>query len=124
MISEGASQCLTYFHNFDPEKSNNPFAYFTQIIYNTFLRFIATEKKYLYTKYKVIESQTNMLSEFSNTQYNDNNEYAVNNSFTEDYIHNMKTFIHEYEESMSKKDKKKKKKIKLNNQPNLGDILS
>ena len=33
MISDGIENCLTYVANFDPEKSNNPFAYFTQIIY-------------------------------------------------------------------------------------------
>ena len=33
MISDGIENCLTYVANFDPEKSSNPFAYFTQIIY-------------------------------------------------------------------------------------------
>ena len=33
MISDGLENCLAYMHNFNPEKSNNPFAYFTQIIY-------------------------------------------------------------------------------------------
>ena len=32
MISDGIENCLQYLHNFNPEKSNNPFAYFTQII--------------------------------------------------------------------------------------------
>ena len=37
MISDGIENCLQYVHNFNPEKSNNPFAYFTQIIYYAFL---------------------------------------------------------------------------------------
>ena len=41
---------------FDPKKSSNPFAYFTQITYYAFVRRIQKEKKYLQTKYKYIES--------------------------------------------------------------------
>ena len=32
MISDGIENCLQYVNNFNPEKSTNPFAYFTQII--------------------------------------------------------------------------------------------
>ena len=32
MISDGVENCIQYFRNFDPDKSKNPFAYFTQII--------------------------------------------------------------------------------------------
>ena len=38
MISDGIENCLQYIDNFNPDKSNNPFAYFTQIIYYAFLR--------------------------------------------------------------------------------------
>jgi len=51
MVSDGIENCLMYFENFDPSKSNNPFAYFTQIIYFAFLRRIQKEKKQLYVKY-------------------------------------------------------------------------
>jgi len=37
MISDGIENCVQYIHNFDPEKSRNPFAYFTQIIHYAFL---------------------------------------------------------------------------------------
>ena len=37
MIADGIENCLMYFRNFDPAKSSNPFAYFTQIIYYAFL---------------------------------------------------------------------------------------
>ena len=49
MISDGIENCLQYIDNFNPEKSQNPFAYFTQIIYYAFLRRIQKEKRYLYT---------------------------------------------------------------------------
>lgn len=55
MISDGIENCLLYAYNFDPSKSNNPFSYFTQIIYYAFLRRIQKEKKQAYIKLKKIE---------------------------------------------------------------------
>lgn len=55
MISDGIENCVQYIHNFDPEKSSNPFAYFTQIINYAFLRRIQKEKKQLDIKTKIIE---------------------------------------------------------------------
>ena len=57
MVSDGIENCLQYIHNFDPEKSKNPFAYFTQIIYYAFLRRIQKEKKQTHIKNKMIEKQ-------------------------------------------------------------------
>ena len=55
MISDGIENCVQYIHNFDPEKSRNPFAYFTQIIHYAFLRRIQKEKKQLDIRTKIIE---------------------------------------------------------------------
>jgi hypothetical protein len=56
MISDGIENCLTAATKFDPEKSSNPFAYYTQIIYFAFIRRIQKEKKHQATKYKIIEN--------------------------------------------------------------------
>ena len=55
MISDGIENCVQYINNFDPEKSRNPFAYFTQIVHYAFLRRIQKEKKQLDIKTKIIE---------------------------------------------------------------------
>lgn len=55
MVCDGIENCLQYIDNFDPEKSQNPFAYFTQIIYFAFLRRIQKEKKQLDIKNKLLE---------------------------------------------------------------------
>ena len=55
MIFDGIENCVRYCHNFNPEKSKNPFSYFTQIIYYAFLRRIEKEKKQSYIKYKMTE---------------------------------------------------------------------
>ena len=55
MICDGIENCLQYIDNFNPEKSSNPFAYFTQIIYYAFLRRIQKEKKQMEIKNKILE---------------------------------------------------------------------
>ena len=54
MISDGIENSLQYIDNFDPEKSKNPFAYFTQIIYYAFIRRIAKEKKQQKIKERIL----------------------------------------------------------------------
>jgi hypothetical protein len=55
MIHDGVENCLIYIDNFDPNKSKNPFAYFTTIIYYAFLRRIQKEKKQMEVKNKILE---------------------------------------------------------------------
>lgn len=55
MIGDAIENCVLYAHNFDPDKSKNPFAYFTQMIYYAFLRRIQKEKKQMFVKYKMAE---------------------------------------------------------------------
>jgi len=55
MVCDGIENCVQYIHNFNPEKSKNPFAYFTQIIHYAFLRRIQKEKKQLEIKNKILE---------------------------------------------------------------------
>ena len=56
MISDGIENCLQYMYNFNPDKSKNPFAYFTQIIYYAFIRRIQKEKKQTLIKNKLISN--------------------------------------------------------------------
>lgn len=55
MVCDGIENCIQYIDNFDPAKSKNPFAYFTQIVYYAFLRRIAKEKRQLDIKEKILE---------------------------------------------------------------------
>ena len=75
MISDGIENCVQYIHNFDPEKSRNPFAYFTQVIHYAFLRRIQKEKKQLDIKTKIIER-----SGFDEVMAVDDNSMSGNNS--------------------------------------------
>ena len=55
MIGDAVENCIMYATNFNPRKSKNPFAFFTQIIFYAFLRRIQKEKKQLYIKMKQFE---------------------------------------------------------------------
>jgi hypothetical protein len=103
MISDGIENCLMYFDNFDPAKSKNPFAYFTQIIYFAFLRRISKEKKQTYVKYKATE-QMGILDEFELMEFED----GTTKQF--ELYDNISEFIGNYEET--KKAKKAVKKPK------------
>ena len=104
MIADGIENCLLYFRNFNPEKSKNPFAYFTQIIYYAFLRRITKEKKQLYVKYKATE-QIGILDEFE--MFTDEN----GNTKQFQLYENISEFIHNFEESKRKKKEEKAKGV-------------
>jgi DNA-directed RNA polymerase specialized sigma24 family protein len=55
MICDGIENCVQYIKNFDPAKSSNPFAYFTQIIHYAFLRRIQKEKRQMDIRTKIVE---------------------------------------------------------------------
>ena len=84
MICDGIENCVRYIHNFNPEKSKNPFAYFTQIIYYAFLRRIQQEKKQLEIKNKILE-KTNFDEVFDSNDL-DSSNYSVYNSI-KDAVH-------------------------------------
>ena len=79
MISDGIENCVQYIHNFNPEKSQNPFAYFTQIIYYAFLRRIQREKRQLDIKNKILE-KTGFDEVFVDDSLIDGNNYSDYNS--------------------------------------------
>ena len=85
MISDGIENCVQYIHNFNPEKSQNPFAYFTQIIHYAFLRRIQKEKKQLEIKNKILE-KTGYDEVFYDDSSSDGSNYSDYNSI-KDQIH-------------------------------------
>ena len=111
MISDGIENCVQYIHNFDPEKSKNPFAYFTQIIHYAFLRRIQKEKKHLYTKYKMTE-RANIFEMTSDKQDHDKfsvyNDDIKMNDWSQEYVAN---FVSDFEENKRRKVKKRKQTV-------------
>lgn len=107
MVGDGIENCILYAHNFDPNKSKNPFSYFTQIIYYAFLRRIEKEKKQAYIKYKMMKISdedgelTKWIKEKDFEDYN--SQYTKFNILTDNDIEKL--------EPKKKRKKKKNKKL-------------
>ena len=105
MISDGIENCLQYLDNFNPKTSNNPFAYFTQIIYYAFIRRIQKEKKQTTIKHRIITE-----SNYDDMTLQPGEDREFTNQFTEYLKKNMHT---DSQELIAKEiEKKKLKKIK------------
>lgn len=103
MVGDAIENCVMYASNFDPKKSSNPFAYFTQVAYYAFLRRITKEKKQLYVKYKSTE-QAGIMDEFE--------QFDVEEGHSKQFelYENISEFIENFENA---KKQKKLKKINL-----------
>lgn len=102
MISDGVENCIMYIDNFDPDKSTNPFAYFTQIIYFAFLRRIQKEKKHLYIKHQVFR-QSAISDELYDIQDGDDFGNGPVNSMMD--TEKMDDFVKAFELGLEKKRK-------------------
>ena len=122
MVSDGIENCVMYASNFNPEKSKNPFAYFTQIIYYAFLRRIEKEKKQLYIKYKTMD-EFNSLEDYTDMGEISADEKASIVSgaspMTADKRKTIYDFIYTFEEK-----KRKKKRVKVEKSNTNDDIIS
>ena len=107
MISDGIENCLQYVHNFNPDKSQNPFAYFTQIIYYAFIRRIQKEKKHLYVKYKEMERMHYLEDNIEKGGYDTSGEFMTEVASNDMRIM-IGDFIAEFEEKKRAKRKPKK----------------
>ena len=105
MISDGIENCVQYIKNFDPEKSSNPFAYFTQIIYYAFIRRIQKEKKQLYIKYKTMQ----------NVEQESDFDGDANVSIDDYRNSDFKTMVDDFVDNFEKSKKKKQIKKSENN---------
>ena len=102
LVSDGIENCLLYAHNFNPEKSKNPFSYFTQIIHHAFIRRIQKEKKQMHLKYLYVE-RSGIMQQVSSA--GEDNQKQVTTYI--EYLH-----THEKYAESPYKSQKKKNKIK------------
>ena len=110
MILDGIENCIQYFDNFNPEKSKNPFAYFTQIIYFAFLRRIDKEKKQAYIRGKLVRDNT--IESFDVQDHDAGEEFS---NIFKDFMQENGTFEHDYEDKKRKKRQRKDTHVSLDN---------
>jgi hypothetical protein len=90
--------CVAAVDNFKPEKTNNPFAYFTMIAWNAFIRRISKEKKQTYVKNKFYENT------MMNDMLNSGDTRIPRNEYSEDIIRS-------FEEKLEKNKNKAAEKV-------------
>ena len=90
MIADAVENCIASVDGFDPDKSSNPFAYFTQIAWNAFIRRISKEKKQQYIKHKNMQNSF-VAGEFEDHGYGDSNAiiHLKSNQLSDDIIDNF-----------------------------------
>jgi DNA-directed RNA polymerase specialized sigma24 family protein len=112
MVGDALESCLRYIHNFNPAKSNNAFAYITQIIHNAFIRRIQKEQKQLYVKMRIVDDADFVGSyerqEGDSTQYN--NSYVT---YLQENKGDVISKFESWKESKKTKANAKKKEAKL-----------
>lgn len=108
LVSDGIENCLQYLTNFDPDKSSNPFAYYTQICYYAFIRRIAREKKQSYIKHKLIQDMP--FEAFDQQEFDD---AELSQSFMSFVQTNNSFDFESYERKIDKKSTKKATKTPI-----------
>jgi hypothetical protein len=122
MISDGIENSIMYLHNFNPEKSNNPFAYFTQIIKFAFIRRIDKEKKQHYIKIKNYY-RLNM-DEDMNAGYTKSSRQVNPNSVSSRGSKQLNEITGKFVEDYEKRLTEKKKKVKMKSTNTVNNFLS
>lgn len=109
MISDAVENCISAgVDNFDPSKTNNPFAYFTQIIHFAFVRRIQKEKKQLYIKYKTMQNSY-IMGALTSQQEVDELKEVDSTYLDNDYMNNL---VKQYEDTAEEKRKRNREKRK------------
>jgi len=82
MINDAILRAIEVFDNYDPEKFNRPFAYFTLVMWRTFLQRIQKEKQERTKREKLV-----MVDEIFSLQEGDNC-LVTRDSMIQDYVFN------------------------------------
>ena len=112
MIDDGIENCIMYFKDFDINKTQNPFAYFTQIIYYAFLRRISKEERNRYTTYKYF--QETMINPgiaeigFDDSGMDFSGGGSENNLIPKKLYDNITDFMEKFERKEAEKKQKRK----------------
>lgn len=96
MISDGYLACVSYLHNFNPDKFENPHAYITKICYYAYFRRINMERKQQYVKLKTVQTMASF------------EELQESGIITQELYENNYEFIRGYEDGISEKKKRTK----------------
>lgn len=115
MVLDGIENCLLYIDNFNTEKYDNPFAYFTTIAYYAFVRRINEEKGEHAKKAKFVHNMVVLGDYFEESLGNQEDEHfneVIQNLQVYYNYDAMETVDRRKKEKADKKKKKKEESLK------------
>lgn len=121
-IGEAVIHCIRYIDSFDPEKSTNPFSYFTQACYYQFLAIIEAEGLETYVKFVAMMGSA-ALNEVAENSNEINEEFEIDLSELD--MSYIESFVGTYQQKIIDRAKGKKspsKKGRKMKKPSLDDI--
>ena len=86
MIADGIENCIAAVDNFNSDKYENPFAFFTMIAWNAFIRRIDKEKKQAYIKHKNYIN-SNLMEDLQTEMINTG--VTIKHEYSDDIIRNF-----------------------------------
>lgn len=121
MKTDGIENALRYIMSFNPDKGDNPFAYFTRVIWNAFIRRITLEKKQLYIRYKASQVSLMLDNTFSQGQGGDVHLTVEGGS---EYASYIDRYIEDYEKAQAEKADKVKERTELAKQKKNEELIA
>lgn len=113
MVADGIENCVRYFYKFDPSKSTNPFAYFTQICYYAAVRRLKAEKKEKQIRSEIIKNSGILDDMMTNQQDADNAEYTNTYlDFLKEHVDNVSKGVDDNYKPLEKLTKAHQKRLK------------
>lgn len=103
MISLGILDCVKYWKTFNPNKTDNPFAFFTAVFKAAFFRYNNKEEKEKYVKFKTCISKG--IDGSSSDEDDDLEDHKVKQDMP---YENIGTFVDEYEKRLDEQKNKQK----------------
>ena len=103
MIADGIENCIKYFDGYNHEKYQNPFAYFSQVVYHAYLRRIYAEEKIRYALYK--NFQENIVGMDGVDSFVDSDDNPI---LPKQLYDNITQFMKDFEEKEARKKAKRK----------------
>lgn len=104
MSSDGIEQCILRVQSFDPNKSRNPFAYFTQVCYNAAVQRIKKEKRQKDVKSSLVKN-SNIINEYAMHEAH----YDADNPQNKEFL----SYLFEHMEANEKTQEEKEESVRV-----------
>jgi len=102
-VSDAIEICVKYAKNFDPNKTKNPFGFFSQIAYYAAVHRITKEKKHHHTKAKMVQQ--------AGVHAMSDDFHLDSHQSDDDYVNTYRDFLRDfYDIELEQPEKKERKK--------------